>query len=556
MRGFAVSAAVFGITALVSASESVKPLFKPSSVNGYFVEQFTDGWDTRWSPSESTKKTASGGEVFSYVGKWSVEEASVLPSIDGDKGLVAKTKAGHHAISAAFDAPLNPKGEPLVIQYEAKFQKGGNCGGGYIKLLDSGFDPKDFNDKTSWAVMFGPDLTCPGTKVHFIFRHQNPITKEWEEKHLVAPPTPKIEELTKLYTLIINPDNTFEILIDDESVKTGNLLEDFSPSVNPPKEIDDPTDSKPEDWVDEAKIRDPDAVKPEDWDETQPFQIPDEDAVQPEDWLTDEATEIPDPEAEKPAEWDDEEDGDWQPPTVPNPKCAEASGCGPWKRPTKANPKYVGIWTAPLIDNPAYKGPWAPRKIANPDYFEDNQPANLHPVGGVGFEIWSMTEDIMFDNIYVGNSPDEAKKLAKESFHIKHAAETAEQEADRKSKQAAEKKDKPTGSVLEQIKEDPLGFVRSSVLDFLDQSLEDGVVEAFKANPQTGSGILIALLTFFGALGALTGLIGSSGKPIAKTTKKTDGGSPAKSDKKEEPKVVKSETRSKPVDDSNVKKRK
>ncbi len=31
--------------------------------------------------------------------------------------------------------------------------------------------------------------------------------------------------------------------------------------MNPPKEIDDPEDKKPEDWVDEAKISDPDATK-------------------------------------------------------------------------------------------------------------------------------------------------------------------------------------------------------------------------------------------------------------------------------------------------------
>ena len=75
------------------------------------------------------------------------------------------------------------------------------------------------------------------SQVHFIFRHQSPITKEWEEKHLALPPTPSIDELTRLYTLIVNPDNTYEILIDDESKSTGSLLEDFQPPVNPSAEI-------------------------------------------------------------------------------------------------------------------------------------------------------------------------------------------------------------------------------------------------------------------------------------------------------------------------------
>ena len=51
-------------------------------------------------------------------------------------------------------------------------------------------------------------------------------------------------------------------------MKSGNLLLSMLPSVNPPKEIDDPDDKKPEDWVDEAKIDDPEATKPDDWDES------------------------------------------------------------------------------------------------------------------------------------------------------------------------------------------------------------------------------------------------------------------------------------------------
>lgn len=183
-----------------------------------------------------------------------------------------------------------------------------------------------------------------------------------------------------LITSLFSPDNTFEILINNESNRKGNLLEDFEPPVNPAKEIDDPEDKKPSTWVDEPKMADPTATKPEDWDEDAPREIPDEDAVQPEGWLTDEPLTIPDPDAEKPEEWDDEEDGDWIAPTVPNPKCTEGPGCGTWVRPVKANPAYKGKWSAPLIDNPDYKGVWAPKKIANPDYYEDLHPANLNKI--------------------------------------------------------------------------------------------------------------------------------------------------------------------------------
>jgi calnexin len=182
--------------------------------------------------------------------------------------------------------------------------------------------------------MFGPDKCGSTNKVHFIVNHKNPKTGEYEEKHLKSPPAARIVPTTELYTLIVHPNNTVIIKLNGDQVKEANLLEDFAPSFNPEKEIDDPKDTKPETWVDEARIADPEATKPEDWDEDAPFEIIDESATMPEDWLEDEPMTIPDPEAIKPEDWDDEEDGDWVPPTVPNPKCDEISGCGKWEKPT------------------------------------------------------------------------------------------------------------------------------------------------------------------------------------------------------------------------------
>ena len=233
------------------------------------------------------------------------------------------------------------------------------------------------------AILFYPLIAF---QVHFIVRHKNPKTGEYEEKHLGGPPSAVVDDLTHVYTLIIKPDQTYEIKIDGNSSKSGSMLEDFIPAFNPDKEIDDPKDIKPETWVEEAKIADPDATKPDDWDEDAPFDIIDEDATKPDDWLDNEPQTIPDPEAEKPEDWDDEEDGDWIAPQVPNPKCAEVSGCGPWEKPTIKNPAFKGKWSAPYIDNPAYKGVWAPRKIKNPNYFEDKTPANLEPMGAVSLQ--------------------------------------------------------------------------------------------------------------------------------------------------------------------------
>lgn len=44
--------------------------------------------------------------------------------------------------------------------------------------------------------------------------------------------------------------------VDKKDVKKGSLLTHMRPAINPPKMIDDPSDSKPEDWVEEETIID------------------------------------------------------------------------------------------------------------------------------------------------------------------------------------------------------------------------------------------------------------------------------------------------------------
>lgn len=509
----AVSAAMLsGMVQAKDAEESPAavvelPTFTPTTLKADFLEQFTDDWEQRWKTSNAKKENSNkdDDEEWAYVGEWAVEEPVKYKGIDGDKGLVVKNPAAHHAISAKFPTKIDNKDNTLVVQYEVKLQNGLECGGAYMKLLrdNKALHQEEFANTTPYVIMFGPDKCGHTNKVHFIFNHKNPKTGEYEEKHLKSPPTAKVVKTTELYTLIVHSNNTYVIKQNDVEVKTGSLLEDFSPAVNPEEEIDDPNDSKPEDWVDKARIADPEATKPEDWDEDAPFEIVDEEAVIPEDWLIDEPKTIPDPEAVKPEDWDDEEDGDWSAPTIPNPKCEEVSGCGPWTQPKKKNPDYKGKWSAPLIDNPDYKGPWAPRKIKNPDYFEDKTPANFEPMGAIGFEIWTMQSDILFDNIYIGHSVEDAAKLAAETFHVKHPVEKALLDAE-KPKQS----EKPDSPLDLNFMDDPVHYIKEKVNLFMTIAQNDPI-EAIKFVPEVAGGAVALLATLIALVAGLVGM-GSS----------------------------------------------
>ncbi|XP_076758142.1 calnexin isoform X2 [Xylocopa sonorina] len=407
-----------------------KVVYKTPEISGfaYLVETFDDEdkFKKAWVLSEAKKESADE-DIAKYDGIWSVEEPKKHAQ-EGDLGLVLKSKARHAAISTTLSKPFHFKNDPLIVQYEVNFQEGQECGGAYLKLLS--LDPehqdlKKFHDKTPYTIMFGPDKCGNNMKLHFIFRHKNPLNGSMEEKHCKKP-RERLEDFFKdkqphLYTLIVRPDNSFEIKVDNKVVNSGSLLDDFTPPVNPPLEIEDPTDVKPDDWDDREKIPDVTAVKPDDWDEDAPAQIVDEDDVMPEGWLENEPPMIPNPDSVKPEDWDVEMDGEWEPPEIPNPKCADAPGCGPYKQKMKRNPRYKGRWSWPLINNPNYKGEWKPRLIHNPNYFNDEHPFRMTPIYAVGFELWSMSTDIFFDNILITDNEDVARKWAADTFEVRHA---------------------------------------------------------------------------------------------------------------------------------------
>jgi hypothetical protein len=162
-----------------------KPVYKTPVPTGnfYLAETFDSGSDykTRWVTSKARKDDADDS-IAKYDGEWSIEEAKEH-SMEGDLGLVLKSRAKHHAIAVKLDKPFYFVDKPLIVQYQVKFQNGLDCGGAYIKLLseDSQLDLEQFKDKTQYTIMFGPDKCGTAEKLHFIFQHKNPIDGQYEQ---------------------------------------------------------------------------------------------------------------------------------------------------------------------------------------------------------------------------------------------------------------------------------------------------------------------------------------------------------------------------------------
>lgn len=215
----------------------------------YFAEHFDNpsDFEKNWVKSKA-KKEGIAEDISKYDGEWAIETAQ-RDGLVGDQGLVLKSKAKHSAIASRLSKPFVFNDKPLIVQYEVILQDGQECGGAYLKLLSEGPETKNleqFHDKTPYSIMFGPDKCGNDHKLHFIFKHRNPVNGTVEEKHCQKPKE-RLEEIFSdkmphLYTLVVKPDNTFEVSVDKNVVNSGSLLEDFTPPVNPPAEIDDPSD--------------------------------------------------------------------------------------------------------------------------------------------------------------------------------------------------------------------------------------------------------------------------------------------------------------------------
>jgi len=345
----------------------------------FFQEEFGAGWEDRWVVS---KHADDLGEFVASAGKF-------YGDVERDTGLQTSQDAKFYDISASFPSFSN-KDKTLVIQLTVKHEQGIDCGGGYLKLGPAGLDQEDFNGDSEYNIMFGPDVCGENTRTHIIFNYNG-------ENHLrTSNARAEKDEFTHLYTLIVNPDMTYEMQLDQAKSVSGELYDHWD--FLPPREIPDPDQSKPSDWVDEDVIADPEDVKPAGWD--------------------DEPEYIVDPDAEKPEDWDDEDDGEWEAPMI-------------------ENPEYKGEWFPNMIPNPEYKGEWVHPIIANPDFVDDPTIYAYDDFSWVGIDIWQVKSGTIFDNIIITDSLEEAEAHAEKYWKPLVDGERDMYDEDKEAKKAA-----------------------------------------------------------------------------------------------------------------------
>merc|ERR1739838_1136657 len=219
------------------------------------------------------------------------------------------------------------------------------------------------------------------------------------------------EGTSHLYRMILKPDNTVRVEIDEEKIYEGSIKDDWE--VLKPKEIADPSDKKPDDWADDSMIDDPEDKKPDDWVEEK---------------------RIVDSDAKKPDDWDDEEDGEWE-------------------APMKDNDAYKGDWYAKRISNPAYKGIWEAKKIANPEYVDDDALYKYADFGFIGFDLWQVKGGTIFDNVIITDDVSEADAFAKK-WKALSDFETAKRKEEEDAKKAEEDAKKAEESQTEDADEE------------------------------------------------------------------------------------------------------
>uniref|UniRef100_A0A8C8YM78 Calreticulin n=1 Tax=Prolemur simus TaxID=1328070 RepID=A0A8C8YM78_PROSS len=349
-----------------------------------FLLYSTDRWKKRWVESK---------HQMDY-GKFQLTAGKFYGDKEKDEGLQTSEDAKFYALSTRFK-PFSNENETLVVQFSVKHEQGIDCGGGYVKLFPATLNQEDMHSESEYYIIFGPDICGFGNnKVQVILHYQG---KYHENKKTI-----KCKVNTHLYTLIIRPNATYEVKIDNQKVVAGGLEEDWD--FLPPRKIKDPYARKPRKWDERLQIEDPEDKKPEDWED---FEY------------------IPDPEAKKPDDWNEAMDGEWEGPLIPNPKYkVSGESLFPMGLRNKTEVMYILIYKTEAL-----------RSFLKMPLFSFQQ----------------VKSGSIFDNFLLTNDEEFAEEVGNKTWGIRKQ----EEEARKKKEKEEEEKDDIWGTEEERNEEDP-----------------------------------------------------------------------------------------------------
>jgi len=122
-----------------------------------------------------------------------------------------------------------------------------------------------------------------------------------------------------------------------------------------------------------------------------------------------------------------------------------------------------------------------------------------------------MTNDILFDNIYIGHSVEDAKAFADETFHEKHPYEELAELAEKPKKEP----ENPASPSDLKFLDDPVKYATEKLDLFLTIAGNDPI-QAIKFVPEVAGGIAAILVTIIAAIVGIVSLSSSSAAPAVK----------------------------------------
>ncbi|KAK2949596.1 putative Calnexin like protein [Blattamonas nauphoetae] len=373
------------------------------SATVYFTEEFNKGWRENWVESQTHQRDKTNGRVVSSPGQWYGDWVvqSGLKTTDDKKFYLYTRDIGQ---------TISNRGKPLIISYTIKHEDSKEAAGAYIKLLPETINQEEYKSEDPFELMFGLDIT---SRLSALLKlTMTYMGEQYELRKFVTVP---LDRYTHMYTLIIRPNNTMEVLLDGKRLIYGLIRDLFE--ILGPRMIADETVKKPADWIDDPEIPDPNGPqKPADWDD-RPF-IVDPDAKKPDNW--DEIAEDMRLKDEQEKHMSKKEKSIWE-------QLYEAydyrlgftekDRLDPyaWVPPEIPNPAFKGKWTQRMIPNPDYKGPWSPPLIPNPKWRQANY-LYLHNIRYVAIDVYQEKAGTIYDNIFIGDDMKEWELFANQTF--------------------------------------------------------------------------------------------------------------------------------------------